>query len=54
MAWKESDRVSQRLEFVRLASVEGSNISLLCRRFGVSRKLRRPRPPVGRPLFVKM
>ena len=38
MAWKESDRVSQRLEFVRLASVEGSNISLLCRRFGVSRK----------------
>ena len=38
MAWKESDRVSQRLEFVNLARLEGSNISLLCRRFGVSRK----------------
>ena len=38
MAWQESDRVSQRLEFVNLARLEGSNISLLCRRFGVSRK----------------
>ena len=38
MGWKESDRVSERLEFVRLASVEGSNVSELCRRFGVSRK----------------
>ena len=38
MSWKESDRVSERLEFVRLASVEGANISALCGRFGVSRK----------------
>ena len=38
MAWKESDRVSERLDFVKLASVEGANISEICRRFGVSRK----------------
>lgn len=38
MVWKESDRVSERLEFVRLASVEGANVSALCRRFEVSRK----------------
>ena len=38
MCWKESDRVSERFEFVRLASVDGANISLLCVRFGISRK----------------
>ena len=38
MSWKESDRVSERLEFVRLASVPGANLSLLCERFCVSRK----------------
>lgn len=38
MVWKESDRVSERLEFVKLASVEGANFSLHCERFGVSRK----------------
>jgi len=38
MSWKESDRVSERLEFASLASVEGANISGLCERFGVSRK----------------
>lgn len=38
MCWKESDRVSQRREFVELASVEGANVSMLCRRFGISRK----------------
>ena len=38
MSWKESDRVSERLEFVKLAAVEGANIAALCRRFGVSRK----------------
>lgn len=38
MGWKESDRVSERLEFVRLASVAESNKSLLCRQFGISRK----------------
>ena len=38
MSWKESDRVSERLEFVKLAGVEGANIAALCRRFGVSRK----------------
>ena len=30
--------MSQRAEFVVLASVEGANVSELCRRFGVSRK----------------
>lgn len=38
MCWKESDRVSERLEFVKLASVEGANITVLCERFNVSRK----------------
>lgn len=38
MSWKESDHVSERLEFVNLASVAGANISALCERFGVSRK----------------
>lgn len=38
MGWKESDRVSLRAEFVRLASVEGANRSQLCQRFGISRK----------------
>ena len=26
MSWKESDLVSERLEFVSLASVEGANV----------------------------
>lgn len=38
MCWKECDPVSERLEFVKLASVEGANKADLCRRFGVSRK----------------
>lgn len=38
MAWKESDRMSERLEFVKLASAEGANISAICGRFGISRK----------------
>jgi hypothetical protein len=35
MAWKEVSSMSQREEFVVLASVEGANLSELCRRFGV-------------------
>ena len=38
MCWKESDRVSLRAEFVRLASADGANRSQLCVRFGISRK----------------
>lgn len=38
MAWKESDRMSERKDFLALASQEGSNLSELCRRFGISRK----------------
>ena len=38
MAWKEVSVMSQRAEFVVLASTEGANVSELCRRFGVSRK----------------
>jgi len=38
MSWKESDRMSERFEFVKLASLEGANVSLLCERFGISRK----------------
>ena len=38
MSWKECDSVSERREFVQLASVPGANISRLCERFNVSRK----------------
>lgn len=38
MPWMECDQMCLRREFVELASVEGANISALCRRFGVSRK----------------
>ena len=38
MAWKDVSVMSQREEFVVLASADGSNVSELCRRFGVSRK----------------
>jgi transposase InsO family protein len=38
MSWKECNRVSLRREFVRLGSVEGVNVAVLCRRFGISRK----------------
>ena len=38
MSWKECDRVTLRREFVKLASVEGANMSALCRQFEISRK----------------
>lgn len=38
MGWKRFTIMSQRKEFVKLALQEGTNISQLCRRFGVSRK----------------
>ena len=38
MSWKVETIVVVRREFVELCSIEGSNISELCRRFGVSRK----------------
>jgi len=38
MPWNEVSAMSLRREFVMLASVEGANVSALCRRFGVSRK----------------
>lgn len=38
MAWKDVSAMSQREEFVVLASAEGANVSALCGRFGVSRK----------------
>ena len=38
MVWKECNRVSERKNFVLLASVEGANISELCLRFGIARK----------------
>lgn len=36
MPWKEMDAMSLRKEFVQLALQEGSNIRLLCRRYGIS------------------
>ena len=38
MPWIECDRMSLREEFVILASREGTRMSELCRRFGISRK----------------
>lgn len=38
MGWKETDRVSERREFVTLAEKPGTNFAALCRRFGISRK----------------
>ena len=38
MPWLEVSLMSNRVEFVRLASGEGGNVSELCRRFGISRK----------------
>ena len=36
MVWREFSVMDQRLEFVRLCLLEGSNIRELCRRFGIS------------------
>jgi transposase InsO family protein len=38
MPWSECDRMSLREEFVILASRGGTNVSEVCRRYGVSRK----------------
>lgn len=38
MPWKSVDMMTLREEFIGLASQEGANISLLCERFGISRK----------------
>ena len=38
MPWKESSRMSSRLEFVMLASAPDVNMQALCQSFGVSRK----------------
>lgn len=38
MVWSEVSLMELRREFVMLADREGSNISALCRRFGISRK----------------
>jgi transposase InsO family protein len=37
MPWREQTTMSQRFEYVQLASQEGANLSELCRRFDISR-----------------
>jgi len=39
MPWSEVSRMDSRLEFIGLARAEGSTLSALCRRFGISRKI---------------
>ena len=39
MPWTVCDAMSQRREFVALAGAEGANMSELCRRFGISRRV---------------
>lgn len=39
MPWTVCDAMSVRREFVALAGVEGANMSELCRRFGISRRV---------------
>ena len=36
MPFREVSRMDEKLEFVMLASAEGSNFRSLCRRFGIS------------------
>jgi len=38
MVWRSRSVVDERLEFCRLAGLEGANVSALCRRFGISRQ----------------
>jgi hypothetical protein len=38
MVWEEVTVMEKRAEFILLASREGSNLSALCRGFGISRK----------------
>jgi transposase InsO family protein len=38
MPWKETTHMSQREEFLERAKLEGTNLSVLCRVFGISRK----------------
>jgi transposase InsO family protein len=38
MAWRARSVVEERLEFCRLAALEGANVSALCARFGISRQ----------------
>jgi transposase InsO family protein len=38
MPWKVCSSMSERAEFVQLASQEGANVAELCRRYGISRK----------------
>lgn len=38
MGWKETNRVSERRDFVMLANQPNTNFTALCRRFGISRK----------------
>lgn len=38
MVWRSRSVVDERLEFCRLAGLEGANVSELCHRFGISRQ----------------
>lgn len=38
MVWRERSVMDERLEFCRLAGLEGANVSALCQRFGISRQ----------------
>ena len=38
MVWQARSVVDERLEFCRLAGLEGANVSTLCSRFGISRQ----------------
>jgi transposase InsO family protein len=38
MSWQPTDVMSLKKEFVKFAKAEGSNVSELCRRYGISRK----------------
>lgn len=38
MVWQARSVVDERLEFLRLAGLEGANVSMLCQRFGISRQ----------------
>src|SRR3954464_5151158 len=37
MAFRDKSAMRQKLEFIKLATKEGANVSALCRRFGIGR-----------------
>lgn len=54
MPFKDNSAMNQKLEFVRLATAEGANVSALCRRFGIGRtSAHKLGMPAAMPVFYR-